>query len=297
MGVILKVMTIQSPVIKILAEALKDLVSDINLIFTRKVETVNDKGEKSVTGGIGAVTMAMANNVLMHLKLNADSFDYYECNRDKFVAGINTNILFKVMKTINPNDTITFFVDEDDSNKLGIRFENKEKNIVSTKKINLMDIDEYKIDIPPSQFTTCVNMPSNYFNKICRDLNSLADTVEIKNANQQLILTATGESVSDEIKIGESENGVNILTEEGYKNTIFQGKYDIKYLCVFAKCTGLCANVEIFIKNDYPLVIRYCVASLGTIYLCLSSKTDPNSLKYDSISESDSDSDSEDYSD
>ena len=42
-------------------------------------------------------------------------------------------LVVKIMKTLNNNDTITFFVDEDDSNKLGIRFENAERNIISTK--------------------------------------------------------------------------------------------------------------------------------------------------------------------
>ena len=54
--------------------------------------------------------MAMANNVLMHLKLDAINFDYYVCNKDKFVVGINTTVLFKVMKTLNNNDTITFLL-------------------------------------------------------------------------------------------------------------------------------------------------------------------------------------------
>ena len=45
--------------------------------------------------------------------------------------------------------------------------------------------------------------------------------------------------------------------------------------------------VKMIIRIIAPLVIRYYVASLGTIYLCLSSKTDPNKLKYDDMSDSD----------
>ena len=276
---ILEVRTVQSSVIKILSEALKDLVPDINLIFSKKEEYIDEEtGDKISSGGIGAIAMAMSNNVLMHLKLDAIQFDYYECTKSKFVAGINTNVLFKVMKTLNNNDTITFFVDSDDINKLGIRFENAEKNIISTKKINLMDIDEYDIEIPPTKFSTVVNMPSAFFNKICRDLNSLAEVVEIKSVNKKLMLSTQGENVGDEVEIGESDNGVTIVTDD--PTSIFQGLYDLKYLCVFTKCTNLCSNVDIYIKNDYPLVIRYFVASLGTIHLCLSSKTDPNSLEY-----------------
>ena len=151
----------------------------------------------------------------------------------------------------------------------------------------MFDIDEYEIEIPPTKFNTVINMPSPFFNKIIRDLNSLGDVVEVKSINKKLILNTIGETVGDEIEIGESDNGVTIVTEDN--DLIFQGNYDLRYLNTFCKCTNLCANVDIFMKNDYPLVIRYFVASLGTIHLCLSSKTDPSSLEYsdeeDSIDE------------
>lgn len=276
---IVEVKTVQANVMKILSEALKDLVPDINLVFTKKETTVDEDGKQVNSGGMSAITMAMSNNVLLHLKLDAGNFDYFECKRDKFVAGINTGLLFKVMKTMNNNDTITLFVDEEDENKLGIKFENKQNNFISTKKLNLFDIDEYEIEIPPTKFNTVINMPSPFFNKIIRDLNSLGDIVEVKGIGKKLILNTLGETVGDEIEIGESENGVTIVTEDA--DLIFQGNYDLRYLNTFCKCTNLCANVDIYMKNDYPLVIRYFVASLGTIYLCLSSKTDPSSLEYE----------------
>ena len=121
---ILEVRTVQANVIKILCEALKELIPDINLVFS-KLNKDSDNSDGSNFGGICAITMAMSNNVLLHLKLDGNNFDYFECKRDKFVAGVNTALLFKVMKTMNNNDTITFFVDEEDENKLGIKFENK----------------------------------------------------------------------------------------------------------------------------------------------------------------------------
>ena len=107
---ILEARTVQANVIKILTEALKDLIPDLNLIFSAP-------NEDNKSGGITAITMAMSNNVLLHLKLDGSNFDYFECKRDKFVAGVNTTLLFKVMKTMNNNDTVTFFVDDDDENK------------------------------------------------------------------------------------------------------------------------------------------------------------------------------------
>jgi hypothetical protein len=44
----------------------------------------------------------------------------------------------------------------------------------------------------------------------------------------------------------------------------------LKNLGYFIKCTNLCSQIEIYLENDLPLVVKYYVASLGTIKLCLS---------------------------
>ena len=46
--------------------------------------------------------------------------------------------------------------------------------------------------------------------------------------------------------------------------------YSLKYLVLFTKCTNLCNLIHMYIKNDYPLIIKYTVANLGDIKLCLS---------------------------
>ena len=50
---------------------------------------------------------------------------------------------------------------------------------------------------------------------------------------------------------------------------IVQGVFALKHLVMFTKCTNLSNQVEIYLKNDYPLIISYGVASLGNIKLCL----------------------------
>jgi proliferating cell nuclear antigen len=57
------------------------------------------------------------------------------------------------------------------------------------------------------------------------------------------------------------------------KDDIIQGLFALKHLVLFTKCTNLCNNVELYLKNDYPLIIRYSVASLGEIKLCLAPQT------------------------
>ena len=51
---------------------------------------------------------------------------------------------------------------------------------------------------------------------------------------------------------------------------IIQGEFSLKNLGYFIKCTNLSPQVEMYLANDLPLVVKYDVASLGSIKLCLS---------------------------
>ena len=50
---------------------------------------------------------------------------------------------------------------------------------------------------------------------------------------------------------------------------VTQGEFPLKYLSYFIKCTNLCNSIELMLENDLPLVVKYSVASLGDIKLCL----------------------------
>jgi hypothetical protein len=59
-----------------------------------------------------------------------------------------------------------------------------------------------------------------------------------------------------------------ILKQDSSK--VVQGEFSLKNLGYFIKCTNLCSQIEIYLENDLPLVVKYYVASLGMIQLCLS---------------------------
>jgi proliferating cell nuclear antigen len=52
-------------------------------------------------------------------------------------------------------------------------------------------------------------------------------------------------------------------------NKIVQGVFSLKNLSYFIKCTNLCNQIEMYLENDLPLIVKYNVASLGEIKLCL----------------------------
>ena len=71
-----------------------------------------------------------------------------------------------------------------------------------------------------------------------------------------------------EIRRSESGGNMEFKTKTG-KNKIIQGNYSLKNLSYFIKCTNLCSSIELYLENDLPLIVKYYVASLGWMHLCL----------------------------
>lgn len=253
MTYVLEVKTVQSAAFKTLVEAAKELLTDTCIEF-------DDTGMK-------IVAMDTSHIVLVHLKLDASKFEYYYC-KSKVVIGVNMINFHKLIKTLNSNDTLTMFLDESNFNQLGIKCENVEKNTKTTFKLNLLDLDNPKISVDPAEFNSVITLPSSDFQKICRDCYNIAEQVEIKNINNQLIFSCKGDFCSQETILCDHD-GVNTIA---YKNNgeIVQGMFSLKYLVLFTKCTNLCNTVELYLKNDYPILVRFQVASLGELKLCLS---------------------------
>lgn len=257
-GYALEIRTVQASAFKILIEALKELLTDTCIDFD---ET-----------GMKIVSLDNSHVVLVHLKLDAAKFEYFHCD-SKITIGVNMLNLYKLIRTINSNDTLTLFIESDDLNHLGIKIENGDKNTKTTYKLNLLDLDNPKISINSADFNYEIMLQSADFQKICRDMYNIAEVVEIKNIGNQLILSCKGDFCSQETVLADTEN--NLCNKNN--NEIVQGIFNLKYLVLFTKCTNLCSTVELFLKNDYPLLLRYMVASLGEVKLCLA----PQSQSYD----------------
>ena len=253
------IQTVQSGAFRILIEALKEILTDTNLIFDNT--------------GIKLIATDNSKIVLIHMKLHSENFEHYYC-KDKVKIGINMNNLFKLIKVMNNNDILSLYINENDPNKLGIRIFNEDKNSQTSFKMNLLDISEEEIKIPPAEFETELTLPSSDFQKLIRDMTNIGDCVDIKSVGNSLIFECNGDFASQETILNENKDKNN---SEGLKFSIMskpeipiQGIFSLKYLVLFTKCTNLCNLIHMYIKNDYPLIIKYTVANLGDIKLCLS---------------------------
>ena len=111
-------------------------------------------------------------------------------------------------------------------------------------------------------------MPSSDFQKIVRDLANISEKLEIKSVGDELIFKCIGQYAKAEIRRTETQGSMQFI-KKITNDKIIQGEFSLKNLVYFIKCTNLCNQIEMYLENNKPLIIKYNVASLGEIKLCL----------------------------
>jgi len=255
-GNLFEIKTVQSGVYRQLIEALKDILTEANLEFDQT--------------GIKLIAVDESHTVLVYKRLFADRFEYFYCPK-KYVLGTNMIYFFKLIKTMGNNDSLTLFLPASNPNKLGIRIENTEKATVNTIFLKLFDTDIEDIQIPSLNFTSIIHMPSTDLQKVCRDMNSLGEKldVEVTSSGSDLIFRCTGDFAEQETIISENNSTMKVHKGSNNSSEIVQGIFQLKHLVLFTKCTSLCPSVELYLKNDFPLILKYTVGNLGEVKLVL----------------------------
>jgi len=250
--------TVQASAFRTLVEALKEILTDVNI----EIDST----------GMKIIAMDASHVALIHMKLLSDNFEKYYCTKP-IVCGISMMRLFKLLKMMSPNDTLTFYVEEDEPNILKIQIDTGEKNLKHTFELKLMDLFIEKVEVPPVEFASVLRLPSGDFQKLCRDMNQLAAEIEIKSSGNELMFSITNDWVTQQTIIKETNSGTGMSYIQNLApDEVIQGVFSLRYLVLFSKCTNLCQNIEIYIKNDYPIIIRYNVANLGEVKFCLAPK-------------------------
>ena len=254
-GNLFEIRTVQSGAFRTLIEGLKEILAEANIEFD--------------STGIRIIDVDETHVVLTYLRLNADKFEYFYCP-SKFILGVNMIYLFKLIKTLSNTDSLTLFLPASNPNKLGIKAENADKQTTNTWMMKLFDTNVDEIQIPNLNFSNIIHMPSVDLQKICRDMNALGEKldVEITSSGTDLVFRCEGDFAEQETVMSENNSTMKVQ-KSGSVSEVVQGIFQLKHLVLFTKCTSLCPSIELYLKNDFPLILRYTVANLGEVKLVL----------------------------
>jgi proliferating cell nuclear antigen len=244
--------------LKKITEAMKDLVTEANFDCS--------------TTGISLQAMDSSHVSLVALLLRADGFDHFRCDRNVSL-GINLANMGKVLKCCNNDDTLTLKADEG-NDSMTFMFENQNADRISDFELKLMDIDSEHLGIPDTDYKSTIKLPANEFQRICRDLSILGDTVTIAVGKDGVKFSVTGEMGSGNMTIRQN---TSVDTKEDEQVTIEMEEpvtlnFALRYLNFFTKATPLSGSVVLCLSKDVPLVVEYRMEDLGHIRFYLAPK-------------------------
>ena len=258
-GNVLTIKTVQIAPFRTLMTALKDILLETNISFQ--------------PDGIRIISMDKSHTILVHLYLAASNFEFFECKKEKIIIGVNMFHLFKLINSIDNDDTLTIYIENADYfdgivSHLGLKFENGDIKQCKTQKLKLIEPDPDELEVPDVTFSSIINLPSSDFQKIIRDLSCISEKLEINSVGNELIFKCQGQFASAEIHRAESDGSMGFVVKQD-ASKIIQGEFSLKNLGYFIKCTNLCSQIELYLENDLPLIVKYDVASLGSIRMAL----------------------------
>lgn len=258
-NVVLLLKTVQIQPIRNMITAIKDILTDATITFTKN--------------GMKIINFDKTHTILVNVMLNSNRFEYFRCEPEKIVICANTLHLFKVISTMSNDDTLSMYIDRSDFHDgvvthLGLQYDNGDIKQCYNQKLRLIDPDTEELLVPNVEYSTVINMPTTDFQKIIRDLNGISDRIEIKSAGTDLIFSCEGNFASSRILRSESDGNMEFIQKPD-SSIVIQGEFSLKSLSHFIKCTPLCSHLEMYLGNDLPLIVKYDVASLGSIKLCL----------------------------
>jgi len=242
---------LQGSILKKIMESIKDLVEQANFDCN--------------SSGISLQAMDSAHVSLVALFLRADGFQTFRADRN-ISLGISLPSMSKVLKCAGNDDIITLKA-EDNGDSLTFMFESPKQTRISQFTVKLMDIDSEHLGIPDTEYKCTVKMPASEFQRICKEIAIIGDTVNIAATKEGVKFSVDGGMGSGSIickqdsSVDEDEKEVvQIKLEEDMSHS-----FALRYLNFFAKATPLSEFVTLKMSPDVPLVVEYKIGDDGNM--------------------------------
>lgn len=153
-----------------------------------------------------------------------------------------------------------------------IIFENAKTERTTEFNLNLITIDSEHLAIPETDYQSVVTINSNEFSKICKELFSLSETVQVTTSADNVIFSVEGEVGSGSVKLGQNDSDKKEEQTLLEVTEPVQQQFALRYLNMFNKAASISTFTRLCLHQEQPLVVEFKIDNLGVLKYFLAPK-------------------------
>lgn len=205
-------------------------------------------------------------SVMVFVRLPACEFHEFYCAEKVKTISLNFQTLNRFLKRIDKDDDVmTWILRSDKPDHLIIQNRsNSNGGKFSEYEIPLIEVNKQKFDYDEATFESMVSMPSAQLQSLCKSIKDFSEYIEIKSIGKQAQFYCKGESGTIKETLGKAPK------KSKEKQAVVQGIFEARYIAAASKCTPLSPKVDIFLKNDWPVVLTYTFSRKSKICFWIS---------------------------
>lgn len=242
--------TIQGATIKGLCDVLKDIVHDVTLHIKPNV-------------GVTCSCMEASKVCIIYMILFADRLETFYCPKEERVS-LSLDMLSHITGMCGSTDQMSLYQEKTEPNCITVLIETQDATMKTRFRLRLKAMDVFECQLEPTEYLSVITMTSLFFSTLCRRCSKLHDQVLIESLEDRLKIGVEGLQTDGTVEIEQAKE----LEFKSQSSQRFQARFALKYLLLFTKATSLSSTVEMYLAQDYPLMLKYMISDIGELQLC-----------------------------
>jgi proliferating cell nuclear antigen len=231
---------------------------------------VDETAFKITPEGLVALAMDKSRICLLKLEISKEHFDEYKCDKETKIC-VNLSDLDKILKRSSTNDSIELsYLDKEQKLKISMkRGESSRKRTFSLALINA-DIEEIPMDgLLKIDYASKWTIKPEIIIEAIKDAEIYSEILNAKSEEKQ------GLSLRSSGQIGEMTYEIELsdLFESSITGTN-TGSYSLSFLKAIMKLAPITEKLEVSLKTDHPLKLKFDLLEGGELYYFLAPRVD-----------------------
>jgi len=203
-------------------------------------------------------------NIMLDVTLDGSRFVSFQC-KSPITIGVHIDHMFKVIKNIKKQDSVSLIVAEDEPGMLRVDIE-RDSVCFCTSKLPLQTVQLRNIDLPPtSQYAHVINLSSRDFFKIIKEVSTISDKVQVTTTPSCIdILSDNSGMFSKTFSIGTGTVGTSTTTDEADVDKVTSTFY-VQEFQKFAKISMVSSMFTIRTGHTVPLCFEASIGQIGQL--------------------------------